>query len=423
MSARFFERLGLALLLVVVLTFLVLLLLVPGRAEPLENSALSAEDEGQGALFAMAKSLGLPVASWSSAPGKLTGPGTLLVLAGLPTAPEPAPDAVAEASRGGRDLTHYRRFVEEGGTLLVLGEDAEALDFLCDAELPGCAELSYFGHEARATSVSLSSGTSFALDPGPHGEFEFEGEGAAGEVLLRSAPGGAAGVLLRAGAGRVAVLAFGGAFFSNEHLAASSAPALLFVRVVEALGPFERILFDEYALGGWVPPSVLTLFFQPRFAWLSVHVLLLVLVLGWRSAWSGPFPRDPEGLLAASPLARAQGFARTLIQARRWDLLARLLQRGLLERWCLRAGLRAPPVDAARRSEPAALAESLSALARGDERLLQRLDAAQGEHARRDEAAFEELARELSALEGELFPLESGKMRAQRGHPASRTRS
>jgi len=421
---RLLERLGLAALLALVLVFLVVMVLVPGRGEALENSALSSEESGLRALYAMAQSLGLPVASWANAPGKLQGPGTLLVLAGLPTAPEHAPEPAAGAPRAGRDLTHYRRFVEDGGTLLVLGEGAEALDFLCDAELPGCAELTYFGSEPRASTVTFPGGASLALDPGPNGEWDAEeGESAAFEVLLRSAPGSTAGVVLRAGAGRVALLAFAGEFFSNERLTASEGPALLFVRVVEALGPFERILFDEYALGGWVPPSVLTLFFQPRFAWLSVHVLLLALILGWRSAWSGPFPRDPAGLLAASPLARAQGFARTLIRAERWDLLARLLQRGLLERWCVRAGLRAPPVDAAARSEPAALVASLQGLARGDERLLARLDAALGERARRDEAAFAELARELTALEAELFPVDGGKMRAQRGQPAGRTGS
>jgi hypothetical protein len=161
---------------------------------------------------------------------------------------------------------------------------------------------------------------------------------------------------------------------------------------------------------------VLTLAFGPRLACLSLHALLLLLVLGWRSAWSGPFPRDPEPVLAASPLARARGFGQLLARAGRFDLLARFLRGAALERWQARAG--GGRMGARMPEEAPALAERLRELAHGDEALSARLRTLFS-HVPKNAAELAALEAQLAALETELLADRSrsaGERRRETSH-------
>jgi hypothetical protein len=348
------------------------------------------------------------VSAWSAAPGALDGRGSLLVLGAAPEEPPPGPGArpgpSSAAPARSRDLAHYGRFQDAGGALLVLGAAEDELAFLRGLGLQ-LGALAAAEHET-AGPLELAAGEELDLAAEAH----FTGAPADARVLVRDMEGEPVALVLPAGVGRVALVTLDAGAFSNADLADDAAPALLFVRLLEELAPLERVLFDEYALGGWQPATVPALAFSRRFAWLSVHVLLLVLVLGWTSAYSGPFPRDPEPLLAASPLARAVGLARTLERAEGHDLLARLLRNGVLERWCGRVGVRPaevrPRAAGGRRAarDPEALDACLRALARGDAALHARLAAAFGGPAVTDAQGLARVAARLDALEDELFP-------------------
>ncbi|MEQ1895641.1 MAG: hypothetical protein ABL998_24140, partial [Planctomycetota bacterium] len=154
---------GVAFLLVAVL----LLALLPGKGADHAASAHSAEPEGWRALVLLCEALGFPVAPWNEAPGELDGAGALLVLTEVPEAPPGAPSAGPEAPRRQRDPGHYRRFVEEGGTLLVFTDEVRALDEL--REELGLAELAALTADARVRSeltLELGEGERFELTPG-----------------------------------------------------------------------------------------------------------------------------------------------------------------------------------------------------------------------------------------------------------------
>lgn len=428
-------RLALVAGLVVLVLLVALLALLPSQGAARDLSVYSAEAQGWRALYLTLEGLGFPVEPWTRAPAELPARGTLLVQGALPDRPPSMPAALAEPDadaearttpdgtagpRRGRDLVHYRRFVEDGGTLLVLGAGADELSFLRD-------ELTLSGLEGIVFEVPQTMPSELELPGGervgrsrPEGHFSFP----RGETLVRAGER-AAGAVFASGKGRVALLALPSERFDNGDLAREGERMLLVVRLIEALrppgasgaSPFARVLFDEYALGAWRPASVLELAFAPGLALLSLHALLLAALLLWRSAWSGPFARDPEPLRAASPLARARGFGRTLARARRFDLLARFLRRGLLARWDARSGVRLP-------GEPDAAEEEarLRRLARGDERRLARLR----ELCARVPASEAELARletELCALEPELVLGAPPKTRPPAGRPPAVPRS
>ncbi len=436
---RILARLGAALGAALVLLLLVLLAVLPGQGEARAHSVLSAEDDGLRAAYLTLENLGFPVAPWSAAPGELAGPGTVLVLPALPAAPPPLPAALAQADeraqserpRRGRELAHYRRFVEEGGTLLVPAADADALTFLRDGlGLAALAGLEAVEFEPRGLTVQVglrgpfqgaglltfAGGGAVALADAPLARFS----GArADEILARSERDEVLCLRRAAGAGSVVLLGLALEPLENGALAEQPEPALVLVRTLEELAPIERVLFDEYALGGWRPASFTRLAFSPDLAWLSLHALLFGLLLAWRAAWSGPFPRDPERVLAASPLARARGFGRLLARAGRFELLTRLLRTGVLQRWEARAGRRAAGAE-----DEAVLTARLATLAGGDERLRAQLTGLFVDAAPRDEAELGALDSELCALEGRLFqPREAGKPRRTLGARPARSGS
>jgi hypothetical protein len=313
----------------------------------------------------------------------------LLVLARLPEPPPALPPALTreDAPPQQRALAHYARFVEEGGTLLVLGAAQNELAELEEGLALAClAPLEFRAEPFIGGPLVLPDGMELEFEERPAGTFT----GAHGALLCDLA-GRAVGALQPCGAGRVALLALPAERFDNAHLAAEPDHALLLVRMVEALAPIERLAFDEYALGGWRPTSVPALALRPRLQALSLHVFLFLLVLVWRSAWSGPFARDPAPERSASALARAHGFGRLLARAGRHDLLAGFLRRAWIERGATRCASAADGFDRA-----------LAELAGGDERRWARLRASLEARTITSEAELDSLARDLDQLEDEL---------------------
>ncbi|HEX6882353.1 MAG TPA: hypothetical protein VF530_03170 [Planctomycetota bacterium] len=385
-------RLGLAAALALLAGLGLLLAILPGQSPARALSSFSFEPEGLRALFLVGEALDLPVSAWRDVPERLPAAGTLLVLPHLPEPPPALPPALASgeglAFRQSRALVHYGTFVEQGGTLLVLGVGAEELATLeRELALDCLAPLELEVDPFAGGPLVLADGSELELAEGPLGLFR-----GARAALVRDAAGRAVGALQPCGAGRVALLALAAERFDNAHLAAEPDHALLFVRLVEALGPCERLAFDEYALGGWSPDTVPELALRPNLAALSLHALLLLLVLVWRSAWSGPFARDPAPVQAGSALARAQGLGALLARARRFDLLAGFLRAAWLERWDARAG---------RRAAGPSPEERLTFVAGGDERRRARL-AELFAAAPASLAELERLERALAALEAEL---------------------
>jgi hypothetical protein len=389
-------RLATAFLSVAVLGAGVLLALLPSDTDPRARSVASFENDGLRVLYLTLERLGFPVAPWHRAPGELSGPGTLLVQAQRPTAAENK-----SSRRYERDLAQYRRFVEEGGVVLFLDVGTSTLAFV-KSHLggPGLDELAFQevrdeGEEEQPdASESLpSAGPSRArlfvgdeeLACASRGHFEGEGF----RTLVRDVEREPVGVEVQLGAGRIILLAVGAQRFSNENLRERRDYGVLCVRLLENLRPFERVLFDEYVLGAWRPPSPFALAFSPRLAWFSVHVLLCCVFLVWRGAWAGPFARDPAPLRAASPLARARGHARLLARHGRFDLLGRLLRAAWLERRGVRG------MDSA---EEQALPSEWKHLVRGDSQLAERLRSLFGREPR-TEAELATFARELAALD------------------------
>ena len=126
-------------------------------------------------------------------------------------------------------------------------------------------------------------------------------------------------------------------FLDNEVIGERD-HALHLTRLVEELDLGGRLLFDEYALGLWDPDSAGGLALSKGVRGVSLHLLLLLLLVVWRAAWTREFPRDPQPLERVSPLARAEARAALLERAGRPDLAGDLLRRGVLNR--LRARLK-----------------------------------------------------------------------------------
>jgi len=399
-------RLGLVAGVAALLGLGLLLAVLPGRGETRVHSVYSFEPQGLRALFLTLEGLGLPVRAWNATPDELPPEGTLLVLARRPEPPPPIPQELERAESGARterarDLGHYAEFLERGGTMLFLGCDARTVDFLRDdLGLAGLEDLTADEHTPATegpTGLVLGDGERIALPRGRLAVLESPGA----RVLARTEADEVIALARPQGRGRLALLAVASGRFSNEALQGDGASALLLVRLIEALGPFERVLFDEFALGGWRPDSVASLAFSPRLAVLTLQLLLLGAAFLLRTSWSGPFAREPEPWRVASPLARARAQGELLVRAERWDLLAERLRRGQLERWDARAGRRSASEAGA--ESASALEPRLRRLARGDAGRAARLRELFLERRPTDAASLEALDRDLCAFEAELF--------------------
>jgi len=345
------------------------------------GSAVSSQPHGRRALFLLLGELGFRAQAWSDPPGALPRREALLWLARAPEHPtaekhtaekladeKPAVEKSAKkrapVDQGLRALSHYKRFVEDGGTLLLPQGDFSRSFLIDTLGFADCADV----HASRVAKPGVRR---VHDDDGE----ELEVDVKAGGVLVLPDAGSRASVLWRggdevlamsvpAGKGRVVVLGDDG-FLANEAIGEHD-HALLAVRLAEALAPGKQILFDEYALGLEHPRTTVAILASPSLFLATLHVVVLLALLVLRSAWVREFPRDPAPLESASPLLRARTLGALLARAGRFDVLARSLRDGVASRLDRRSRVAAARVRAA---HPAACANAED-LARWNEALV-----------------------------------------------------
>lgn len=373
MSPRFEKALAGAVLALLVLLAVTAQFLTPGD-EPKAGSAASSEPEGRRALLLLLRELGFRSEIWSEAPGALPRGGGLVWMARAPSKPftlelpavpelpepsgegdaseteqttEPAPDpdtetsaaAASPAALGLRATSHYRRFLEEGGTM-VLHFDDRARKFLVEElGLAACEDV----HASRVAVAGVRHvrdhrGEELEIQVEEGGVLLPPPAGSVGEALWWGGAASAEGedvlaTMVPVGSGQLVLLG-DDSFLSNEKLRDHD-HALFAVRLAEEFARGGRILFDEYALGLWRPRTALTLLASPSLLLATLQIAALLLLALWSAAWVREFPRDPRALESASPLNRARALASLLARAGRFDVLGRLLQEGSLRRIAL----------------------------------------------------------------------------------------
>lgn len=308
-------------------------LLIPG-------STASSFADGRRVAFELLREVGLEPEVWRQAPLALPEGEHLLWLAAAPFGESGAgsellaeePDRDLEVDPALADPRHpwnYARFVEQGGTL-VLPARVENLEWLADAleiELPPWNGVR---RGAALQTLTLESGERLVVTATSE-----EGSGEEGEYDARwhdlavIDDGRPFASWTTVGLGRVALLA-DDSFLRNDTIGKRD-DGLLLVRLVEALDHGGRLLFDEYALGRWAPPSSSSLLLAPGLREVTLSLVLLVLCAVLSAAWAREFPRDPE-LLPANPRVRATAQGRLLERARRFDLCAEGFRLGVLRR-------------------------------------------------------------------------------------------
>lgn len=323
-----------------VLTLVVAMQFLEAPAQGVPGSTASSAPNGRKALARLLSDVGFDARPWSDVPAALPRRTALVWLAGPPRAhiedPEPNdPRRTTPPAIGAHALEHYRRFVEDGGTLLLAdGDDARA--FLDDAFGEDLSE----PFEAAETladelwSVRVSTGEVLEIDAGSAETFVESALPLDARVVATARRGDGTeapiAVALERGSGSV-VLLWSDAFLANEAIGEHD-HAVLAVRLAEVLAPSDGVLFDEYALGLWSPAGVSSVALGPTLFLATAHGLLLLLAFVWFHAAPRAFPRDPEPLDLASPLLRVRARASLLERARRHDLLAAMLRRGVATR-------------------------------------------------------------------------------------------
>lgn len=203
-------------------------------------------------------------------------------------------------------------------------------------------------------------------------------------------------------------------FLDNKNIGEHD-HGVLAARLAERDRPGGRLLFDEYSLGAWHAESAFEMAFFGRAKLLTLHLLVLLCLCAWHLAWVREFPRDPEPLATASPLLRARAQAALYIRARRFDLLARDLRVAVLRRITTRLKLARGEPDEAE----AALVDRL-ARAAGKEQEIERWRALFLTRKVESADELERLEAELAALEIELSE-RTAVARGARGRQAAST--
>jgi len=345
----------------VVLALLVVLALTAQFLTPGDHaeagSAASTESDGRRALLLLLRDLGFRAETWNEAPGALPRGGGLLWMAGTPKHPsslgdededaegdpekderEPPQPSVAKApspaAQGFRAPSHYRRFLEEGGTLILKLDDESRLFLVDELGLVACEDVhpntdAEAGvrrvRDRRGEEIEVAVEQGSMLLPPP--------DGSTAEALWwGGTPGGqdedVLAVMVPVGSGQLVLLG-DDSFLANEKLREHD-HALLAVRLAEEFARGGRILFDEYALGLWRPRTAMTLLGSKSLLLATLQIAALLLLALWSSAWAREFPRDPRALESASPLLRARALASLLTRAGRIDVLERYHREGTL---------------------------------------------------------------------------------------------
>jgi hypothetical protein len=340
---------------------LLVLLLVIGLAfvaqglredpEAHEHSVTSTGERGRRGFFLLARELGFAPVEWRRAPGELP-PGEHVLW--LPERPNPwKPKAGAEDARPeslsalpNHRLLNYRRFVEEGGTLVAPLRE-KMLEFVTsDLGLAAAGDVQILKvGEREPRRVRLDTGEELALELDVARVLKPLRAGSAGRELWmlekeqgEDGPENLAAVEFDCGAGRVVLLSEDD-FLDNDSIGKQQ-HALAGVRLLEQLSRGGQLFFDEYCLGNWEPQSTLSLAASPRVFLLGAHLLALLVLFIWAHSFARAFPRDPPPLAAASPLERAESLARIWKGSGRPQLAARALRRAAGAK-----GVRKPAAD------------------------------------------------------------------------------
>ena len=455
---KFLGAAALVTLIVLAITAQVLESPAPSRS----RSAASVAPQGRRALFLLLEELGHAPKLWNRAPGKLPSGANMLWLGGVPHGPgfeskhkakdkskddksahdEDEADKDEEADKADKsgehdasdksetagdaaepaggvlasalDLhqpVHYRRFLEEGGTIIAPLDDALSAFFVQNLGLASVATLERDqGLIAKTGRLRLESGEEFEVALEAHAGFRPLAEGSSARELVVATSGAddkdpnvvhesdtLFAVELPVGAGRLVLLADDG-FLANSMIGARD-QALFAVRLVESLDRGGELLFDEYSLGLWEPASPIGMAASPRWFLLSLHAGLLLCLFLWSQAWVRQFPRDPQQLGALSPLSRARAQGRLWLQAGRAGRAARALQLGVLTRLERAVGLR--PRAASKRPWAEEVDERLAVVEARSRAPLPRArwQLALARTAVNDEVALASLAEELAQLE------------------------
>ncbi|MFT5688074.1 MAG: hypothetical protein ACI8PQ_000909 [Planctomycetota bacterium] len=301
------------------------------------GSATSVEPDGRLALHRLLGEalLGYEPESWREVPAALPRGNHLLLMASVPKDPTAGKgnrgEEDSEASKYSgrrRDLRHYRRFMDSGGTIFVQASN-ESLTFLEDElqieDINGIRlNWDYDDVTDGNYSVTVASGEELFPVFESWRTLDLEDAGGRMELLAEDQDGAPMAVRISVGRG-ACVLLVADVFLANGAIGLRD-NALLFVRILEEIEPFERVLLDEYAIGNWDPPSPLKLAFGKRSRLMSWHCVALGLFVLWRASGRRAFARDPQPIALQSALTRAEGFAGLLLSRGRFDLLANFLR-------------------------------------------------------------------------------------------------
>jgi len=238
-----------------------LLMLLPSGSARSAGSVRSTQEDGRRALYLLLEELGYQVAGWNQAPGDLPRGNEVLYL------PE-TPETPGYGSRPGtsrlRDPLHYLRFVEEGGTLITPVDGDEHFEFLTEGlGLEPVRELMLDwsgGDDDRITHAILPSGERLKLEWKPSATFQPLPVASPVELLAMDDEGRGLALRLAVGRGSVVLLAPADDWLNNNRIEDGD-HAFFIVRLMEECASGGGILFDEYALGGWVPDSPIALAF------------------------------------------------------------------------------------------------------------------------------------------------------------------
>lgn len=429
-------------LLILLFVFGVGVLMLDTKSRGVEGSAVSSEEGGRRALLLVLGELGIEAQAWRGSPNTLPQGEHLLWMASAPTRldgdgddesadedeqPEVPPDldGPKPIHADPRHPLNYGVFVRAGGTL-VLPYSAANLEWLresCSLEVPdwpyrrlrsdatielesGEALRVAFARSVVSSKDTVEDGSDAesptvevgddeeAFDPRAHATLGWHDV-----AWLENERPFASWV--EVGYGRVAFVG-DDRFLRNDRLE-SFDNGLAAVRLVDALRTGGRVLFDEYALGLWLPLSKTELLTTGGLFEIALHAVLLFLLVSWFYGWVREFPRDPvEPPL--NPRLRVQSLAALHERARAFDPLAEELRRGVLGRLTRRLGVRTRVAGAKR-----ARAELVKDLR--ERAPLHALDARWGlfeSISIGSRAELEELGSELAALENVLLAEPAG---------------